>query len=64
MIPDGKPLRKIVKITKEPFGAHGGKITLLQLECGDIVPHIGRVFQVGQRTECPACKELLAARQN
>lgn len=52
----GRPLVRIVKISKRPMGVHGGHIRVLTLECGHTVTRTSDTrLVVGRLTGCPTC---------
>ena len=51
------PLRTVVQVTRQLYGAHGGHIKLYKLDCGHIITHLFRPdLTVGKRTGCPECR--------
>lgn len=53
----GRPLVRIIRITKRPLGTHGGHIKVLLLECGHTVTRMSDTrLAVGRTTGCPTCE--------
>lgn len=52
----GRPLKLIVRITKQRMGNHGGHARVMHLECGHrVVRTSDSHLAVGRRTGCPEC---------
>lgn len=51
------PLRTILAISKKAFGAHGGSLLVLHLDCGHTVEHMSNsCWKIGKRTKCEECR--------
>jgi hypothetical protein len=53
----GMPFRRIVKISKEPFGPNGGHLLVLHLACGHVMKHMNTSgWTKATRTRCEDCR--------